>query len=131
MQLHPLKHSAPLAAGTDAEAANAVQPLPQPAGEPGDVAPNKEHGLGQLVVRLRKAPGSPLPHHKAQGLPQLLPLPPQQLGRPAGQALQVRIALQQIRVLAQVPQYFFRPIQEPFQVVHIKTHPKGYKIVTK
>ena len=103
MQLDPLKQHLPAVSGPDAEAANTVQPFPEAAGKPGDIAPNEEYGLGQLVVRLRKALGSPLPHHKAQGLPQLFPFPPQQLHRPAGQTLQIRIALQQVRVLAQIP----------------------------
>ena len=103
MQPNFLKQGPPLAAEADAAPAKVVQPLPKPAADPGEISPNKQHHLGQPMVRLRKPPGLALPSEVPQRLPGLVQLPPEKAQHPPHQSLQVGVVLQKIRMLTQIP----------------------------
>ena len=93
VQLNPLKHGPASAAGADTAPANVVQLLPDLAGKPGDIAPEKQHQLGQYMIRLRKTAGHFFPAHVAQSLPGLLNLPLDKMHHPAQQPGQIRVPL--------------------------------------
>ena len=103
MQLYPLKQRPAAVSRVDAAAAKTVKPLADAVCQPGKAAPDKQHQLGQPVIRFRKSAGLLFPFHINQSLLAPVNLTADKVQQPPNRALKVRIMLQKIRVLLQIP----------------------------